>query len=57
MTRHDDASTHAELLAPLGGDGTKELFRRLLEESLQELIDAELTSQIGADPHQILMPG
>lgn len=33
-------------------DGTKELFRRLLEEALQELMDAELTSRIGADRHQ-----
>ncbi len=32
MTRHDDASTYADLLARLGDDGTKELFRRLLEE-------------------------
>ncbi|MCI0545011.1 MAG: IS256 family transposase [Actinobacteria bacterium] len=52
MTRHDDASTYADLLARLGDDGTKELFRRLLEEALQELIDAELTGQIGADRHQ-----
>jgi len=52
MTRQDDASTYADLLARLGDDGTKELFRRLLEESLQELIDAELTAQIGADRHQ-----
>jgi putative transposase len=52
MTRHDDASTYADLLARLGDDGTKELFRRLLEEALQELIDAELTAQIGADRHQ-----
>lgn len=28
----------------LGDDGTKELFRRLLEQALQELIDAELTT-------------
>lgn len=52
MTRHDDASTYADLLARLGDDGTKELFRRLLEDALQELIDAELSSQIGADRHQ-----
>lgn len=52
MTRHDDASTYADLLARLGDDGTKELFRRLLEQALQELIDAELTAQIGADRHQ-----
>lgn len=52
MTRHDDASTYADLLARLGDDGTKELFRRLLEEAIQELSDAELTAQIGADRHQ-----
>jgi putative transposase len=52
MTRSNDASTYAELLARLGDDGTKELFRRLLEEALQELIDSELTAQIGADRHQ-----
>lgn len=52
MTRHDDASTYADLLARLGDDGTKELFRRLLQEALQELIDAELTAHIGADRHQ-----
>ena len=52
MTHHDDASTYADLLARLGDDGTKELFRRLLEQALQELVDAELTVQIGADRHQ-----
>jgi putative transposase len=52
MTHTDDASTYADLLARLGDDGTKELFRRLLEEAIQELIDAELTAQIGADRHQ-----
>ena len=52
MTHHDDASTYADLLARLGDDGTKELFRRLLEQALQELIDVELTAQIGADRHQ-----
>lgn len=36
----------------MGDDGTKELFRRLLQEALQELIDAELTAHIGADRHQ-----
>ena len=52
MTHHDDASTYADLLARLGDDGSKELFRRLLEDALQELIDAELTAQIGADRYQ-----
>jgi putative transposase len=39
-------------VARLGDDGSKELFRRLLEDALQELIDVELSSQIGADRHQ-----
>ncbi len=52
MAHPDDASTYADLLARLGDDGTKELFRRLLEEALQELIDAELTAHVGADRHQ-----
>jgi hypothetical protein len=34
MTHHDDASTFADVLAPFGDDGTKELFRRLLEHTL-----------------------
>ena len=52
MARHDDASTYADLLARLGDDGTKELFRRLLEHALQDLIDTELTSRIGAGRHE-----
>jgi len=31
---------------------SKELFRRLLEAGMQELIDAELTAAIGAAPHE-----
>ena len=52
MAHHDDASTYADLLARLGDEGTKELFRQLLERALQELIDAELTAQIGAGKHE-----
>ena len=52
MARHDDASTYADLLARLGDDGTKELFRRLLERALQDLLDTELTSRIGAGRHE-----
>ncbi len=52
MAHHDDASTYADLLARLGDDGTKELFRRLLEHALQDLIDAELTTEIGAGRHE-----
>ncbi len=50
MAHPDDASTYADLLAKLGDDGTKELFRRLLEQALQDLVDAELTAQIGVGP-------
>ena len=52
MTRHDDASTVADVLARSGDDGTKELLRGLLEEALQDLIDAEVTAQIGAGRHE-----
>jgi putative transposase len=52
MAHHDDASTYEDLLARLGDEGTKELSRRLLEQALQDLIDAELTAHIGADRHQ-----
>jgi putative transposase len=40
------------VLAHFGDDGTKELFRGLLEEALQDLIDAELTAKIGASRHE-----
>ena len=52
MAHNADAATHADLLARLGDDGTKELFRRLREHVLQDLVDAELTSQIGASRHE-----
>ena len=52
MPRHDDASTLGDELARFGDDGTKELFRRLLEDPLQDLIDAEVTAQIGAGRHE-----
>ena len=45
---HDDDARVADLLARLGEGDTKELFRRLLEHGMQELIDAELTAAIGA---------
>ncbi len=47
---HDDDARLADLLARLGDGDTKELFRRLLEQGMQELIDAELTAAIGAEP-------
>ncbi len=46
MTHHDDASTFADVLAHFGDDGTKDLFRRLLEQALQDLIDAEVTAEL-----------
>ena len=49
---HDDDARVADLLARLGDGDTKELFRRLLEHGMQELIDAELTAAIGAAPHE-----
>ena len=52
MTHHDDAVTFSDVLAHFGDDGTKELFRRLLEQALQDLIDAEVTAQIGARRHE-----
>jgi putative transposase len=52
MAHRDDASTYVDLLARLGDEGTKELFRRLLEQALQDLVDAELTAHIGADRHE-----
>jgi putative transposase len=51
MTRDDDARV-ADLLARLGDGDSRELFRRLLEQGMQDLIDAELTAAIGAAPHE-----
>ncbi len=52
MVHHHDDARVADLLARLGDGDARELFRRLLESALQELIDAELTSAIGAGPHE-----
>ena len=49
---HDDDARVADLLARLGEDDTRDVLRRLLERALQELIDAELTSAIGAGRHE-----
>src|SRR3546814_21022327 len=49
---HDDDARVADLLARLGDGDSKELFRRLLEAGMQELIDAELPAAIGAAPHE-----
>ena len=51
MTRDDDARV-ADLIGRLGDGDTKDLFRRLLERGMQDLIDAELTTAIGAEPHE-----
>ena len=51
MTHHDDARLD-DLLAHLGDGNSKDLFRRLLERGMQELIDAELTAVIGAELHE-----
>jgi putative transposase len=51
MTLDDDARV-ADLLARLGEGDSRELFRRLLQHGMQELIDAELTAAIGAGPHE-----
>ena len=51
MTHHDDARL-VDLLAQLGNGDSKDLFRRLLERGMQDLIDAELTATIGAELHE-----
>ncbi len=48
--RHD--ARLAELVAELGGDDVRFLFRDLVQKALQELIDAELSEAIGAKPHE-----
>ncbi len=54
---HVDDAVLADVLGRLGDDGTKDLFRRLLQEALQQLIDTELTAAIGAAPHDADRPG
>lgn len=49
---HDDDARVADLIGRLGDGDTKDLFRRLLERGMQDLIDAELTTAIGAEPHE-----
>ncbi len=41
-----------ELITELGGDRVRDLFRELLQRSLQGLIDTKLTETIGAQPHE-----
>ena len=52
MTHPDDASTFAYVLTRFGDDSTEELFGSLLEQALQDLIDAEVTAKIGASWHE-----
>ena len=42
----------AALVTELGGDGVRFLFRDLVQNAMQELIDAELSEAIGAGPHE-----
>src|SRR5215211_7577676 len=49
---HDDDARVADLIGRLGDGDTKDLFRRLLERGMQDLVDAELTAAIGAGPHE-----
>jgi putative transposase len=49
---HDDDARVADLIARLGDGDTKDLFRRLLERGMQDLVDAELSAVIGAEPHE-----
>jgi putative transposase len=51
MTHHGDARLD-DLLAQLCNGDSKDLFRRLLERGMQDLIDAELTATIGAELHE-----
>jgi putative transposase len=51
MAQQDDAPSVAAVVDLLDED-TRDLFRRLLREALQELIEAELTAAIGAGRHE-----
>jgi putative transposase len=51
MALSDDASP-VTVVADLIDDDTRDLFRRLLREGMQQLIEAELTATIGAAPHE-----
>ncbi len=51
MAQSHDARL-AELVGELGGEEVRFLFRDLVEKALQDLIDAELTQAIGAEPHE-----
>lgn len=51
MTREDDARV-ADLVARLGDTDATDLFRRLVQRGMQDLIDVELSAAIGAEPHE-----
>jgi putative transposase len=51
MTREDDARV-ADLVARLGDADATDLFRRLVQRGMQDLIDAELSAAIGAEPQE-----
>jgi putative transposase len=51
MAVHDSASP-VSVVADVLDDDTRDLFRRLLGDALQQLIEAELTATIGAAPHE-----
>ena len=52
MAQPDDARLD-DVVAQVVTDGdTRALFRRLLQDALQALIEAELTAAIGAAPHE-----
>jgi putative transposase len=49
---HDDDARVAGLVARLGDSDATDLFRRLVQRGMQDLIDAELSAAIGAEPHE-----
>lgn len=51
MAQYDDAPSISAVVDLLDED-TRDLFRRLLREALQDLIEAELTAAIGAGRHE-----
>ncbi len=51
MATTHDASPVAVVTEVLDDD-TRDLFRRLLRDAVQQLIEAELTATIGAAPHE-----
>jgi putative transposase len=51
MAQQDDASAIAAVV-DLFDENTRDLFRRLLQQALQDLIEAELTAVIGAGRHE-----